>query len=243
MPALPSIPIVSVVGSRRSGKTTAVEALVRGLTAKGYRVTTVKHIHQPDFTIDTEARDTWRHAHAGAKIVVAVAAGELTTIKKVDTTKYTLSDITKNCEDNTDVIIVEGFRNLVAQDLTIPKVVTARTTEEIEEALRVFKPIVAFTGLVSKTEGAQLKIPTPLVDVIQEPRRLIEIVEKRIGPIIQKRRGSKETVIIDINGKMLPLNSYVQKVTRNVLFGIISTLKGATVNGDENVQITIRSPS
>jgi len=38
---------------------------------------------------------------------------------------------------------------------------------------------------------------------------------------------------------MLPLNPYVQKVTRNVLFGVISTLKGATIEGDENIFIKI----
>jgi len=241
MPAPLSIPMIAVAGSRRSGKTTTVEAIVKGLTRRGYRAATVKHIHDPDFTIDTKGKDTWRHAQAGAHTIVSVAAKELATIKKVDTTKYTIRDIAQNCEDNTDIIILEGFRDQLAQNLTIPKVVTIKNKEEIAEAMQTFKPILAFTGSVPKTETLGLKIP--YVDVKKEPEKLTEIIEKRVAPIIQKRRESKETLSININGKTLPLNPYVQKVTRNVLFAVVSTLKGAIVQGNENVQITITSQS
>jgi len=236
-----STPIIAVVGSRKSGKTTTVETIVRELAKKGYRTATVKHIHEPNFTIDAKGKDTWRHAQAGAHIIVGVAAKELATIKKADTTKYTLNDITKNCEDNTDIIILEGFRGIVAQDPTVPKIVTIKNKDEIMEATQVFKPILAFTGPISKTEMTILKIP--YVDVKKKPEKLVEIIEKRVAPIIQKRRESKETLTININGKMLPLNPYVQKVARNVLFAVVSTLKGATIKGDENVQITVTSPS
>ncbi len=241
MPAYLPIPIIAVVGSRKSGKTTTVEAIVRELTRKGYRIATIKHIHEPNFTIDAKGKDTWRHAQAGATITVGVSKKEFATIRKVDTTKYVLSDITQNCQDNTDIIVLEGFRGVVAQDLTVPKVVTAKNEDEIEEAVQVFKPILAFTGSVSKRETTDLKIP--VVDVKKEPEKLIEIIEKRVAPIIQKRRESKETLNININGKMLPLNQYVQKVTRNVLFAVISTLKGAAIKEDENVQINITSQS
>jgi len=237
MPTSLPIPIIAVVGSRKSGKTTTVESIVRELTKKGYRTATVKHIHEPNFTIDAKGKDTWRHAQAGAHIIVGIAAKELATIKKVDTTKYNLSNITQNCKDNTDIIILEGFRELVAQDLTVPKVVTAKNKEEIVEAVQVFKPILAFTGPISKTETTTLKIP--YANVKTKPEKLTEIIDKRVAPIIKKRRECRETLSIDINGKTLPLNPYVQKVTRNVLFALISTLKGATIKGDENVQITI----
>ncbi len=127
------MPIVAVVGSRKSGKTTAVEALVKGLTKKGYKVATVKHIPEPDFTIDTKGKDTWRHTKAGALITSSVAPNELAFIKKVDTTKYGLAEIVKHCEDEADIIILEGFRDLVAQKPLIPKVVTVKTLAEARE--------------------------------------------------------------------------------------------------------------
>ena len=82
--------ILAVVGSKNSGKTTTVELLVEGLTKNGHQVATVKRIHEPDFTIDTPGKDSWKHAKAGARTVVCVAPKEMTIIRKVDTTKISL---------------------------------------------------------------------------------------------------------------------------------------------------------
>ena len=114
--------IVSVIGSSESGKTTAVEALIKGLTKQGYMVASAKHIPEKEFTIDTEGKDTWRHAKAGASTVLSVAPNELSTIKKVDTTKYSLEQIVAEFPDEVDIIILEGFKALVGQDMTIPKI-------------------------------------------------------------------------------------------------------------------------
>jgi molybdopterin-guanine dinucleotide biosynthesis protein B len=236
-----SIPIIAVVGSRHSGKTTTTEAIVKGLTKKGYQVATAKHIHQPDFTIDTKGRDTWKHTQAGAQTTIAVAQNELTTITKTDTTKLTLKDITRNIPNNTEIIIIEGFRGLTAQDPTIPKIVTAKNKTEINEAQHVFKPILAFSTPLPKQKTDTTK--TPEINVLKEPEKLINIIDQRTSPIIKKRRETQEAVNIEINGETLPLNPYVQKVTRNVLLGIISTLKGTNIKGNENIQITITNPN
>ena len=105
--------IIAVVGSSNSGKTTAVEALIRGLTKNGYSVASAKRIPEPEFTIDQEGKDTWRHAKAGASTVLSVAPKELTAIKKVDTTEYSLEQIIDEFEDEVDIIILEGFKRLV----------------------------------------------------------------------------------------------------------------------------------
>ena len=236
-----SIPVVAVVGSRHSGKTATTEIIVKGLVKKGYRVATAKHIHGSDFTIDTERRDTWRHAKAGAHMTIAVAAEELTTIRKVDTTRLSLCDITKDCEDNTDAMIIEGFRGLVAKDPAVPKIVTVKNGVEISEATRFFKPILAFAGEILETEKEESKIP--VVSVAKQSRNLIAIIDKRISPIIAKRRETVASMSIEINCRQLQLNHYVQKVTRNVLLAILSTLKGAELEGNENIQIRIISPN
>jgi molybdopterin-guanine dinucleotide biosynthesis protein MobB len=231
------VPVIAVVGSRKSGKTTTVESITAELTKRDYRVATVKHINEPNFTINPAGKDTWRHAEAGAHITIGVAQKELAIVKRTDTTKLSLNDITQNIGNDTDIIITEGFRNLVKQDQTIPKIVSVKNKKEIEEATQTFKPILAFTGSITKTETVGLKIP--YVDVQKEPSKLTEIIEKRVKPIIEKRREAKETLTININNKVLPLNPYVQKVTRNVLLAIISTLKGATIRGNENITITL----
>lgn len=234
------IPIIAVVGSRKSGKTTTVEAITKELTRRNYRVATVKHINEPNFTINPEGKDTWRHAEAGARLTIGVAQKELAIVKKTDTTKLSLNDITQYIGDDTDIIVTEGFRNLVKQDPTIPKIVSVKNKKEIEETTQTFKPILAFTGTIPKTETTGVRIP--YVDVQQEPEKLADIIEKRVKPIIEKRREAKESLTVNINNTMIPMNPYVQKVTRNVLLAIISTLKGATIKGNENITITLHQP-
>jgi molybdopterin-guanine dinucleotide biosynthesis protein MobB len=234
------MPIIAVVGSRESGKTTAIEALVKGLTRKGYKVATVKHIPEPDFTIDTKGKDTWRHTRAGACITLSVAPNELAFIKKVDTTKYGLTEIVKHCEDDADIVILEGFRDLVAQDPLVPKVVAAKTMDEVEENSKYFKPIIAFVGSISAKPKS---LHVPYVDSLQKPEKLAEIVENKIKPMIKKEEKLKAAIKITIDGKPLPLNLFVQKIMRAVVLSMVSTLKDASIKGDENVFIAITSPS
>jgi molybdopterin-guanine dinucleotide biosynthesis protein MobB len=231
------MPIVSVVGSRQSGKTATVEVLTRGLTEKRYRVATAKHIPEADFTIDTKKKDTWRHAQAGANIVFSVAPKELTVIRKIDTAKLDLDFLVQQCENEADVIIIEGFKKLVAKNQLIPKIVTIKNTAEFAETQRAFEPILAFAA-PSNLRAKESKIPT--VDALQEPEKLVEIVDKRIGPIIMKRKTLKDELNIRLNERILLLNPFVQQYVRNVVLAMLSELKTAKIKGDENVSIRIK---
>jgi len=234
------MPIIAVVGSKKSGKTTAIETLVQGLTKRGYTVATVKHVPEPDFTMDTKGKDTWRHAKAGAKAIISVAPNELTVIKKADTTKYSLNQIIKNCEDDAEIIILEGFRKLIGQDPTIPKIVTVKTTDEILEASKYFKPILTFVGSIS-TETNKLKIP--YVNMLKEQEKLADLVNEKIAALVEKKRKHKEKIKIQVDEHVLPLNPFVQKIMRNTILGMISTLKDASIKGEEDISIIVKSGS
>ncbi|MFB0514196.1 MAG: hypothetical protein ACETVQ_01320, partial [Candidatus Bathyarchaeia archaeon] len=159
-------------------------------------------------------------------------------IKKVDTTEYGLTEIVKHCEDEADIIILEGFRDLVTQNPLIPKVVAVKTIEETKESSKYFKPIIAFVGAIpAKPKGLRI----PYVDALQKPEKLVEIVENKIKPMIKKEK--KAAIKIKIDGKPLPLNLFVQKIMRTVVLSMVSTLKDIKIKGDENVLITITSPS
>jgi molybdopterin-guanine dinucleotide biosynthesis protein MobB len=161
-----------VIGGKHSGKTTAVEALVKGLVKRGYKVATVKHVSQKDFTMDTEGKDTWRHAKAGAIITTTVAANEIATIRKGDTSDYRINDIIKTFENEVDTVIFEGFRKLVKEE-KILKIVAVKNKEEALKASEQFKPIIAFVGPFS-TEKLNLK--APYIDVLKNPDKLTSTV-------------------------------------------------------------------
>ncbi len=173
--------IIAVIGSKKSGKTTTIEALVKGLTKRGHRVATIKHVPEKGFTIDREGKDTWRHAKAGAQTVMVVAPKELAIIEKTDTAKLGLREIIDKCPNDTDIIILEGFRNLVESKPRVHKIVVVRTSEEAIEALKRFKPIIAFTGATS----IQKKIGITVIDVLKDPERLVDIVERTLHTHVQ----------------------------------------------------------
>ncbi|MFQ5887918.1 MAG: molybdopterin-guanine dinucleotide biosynthesis protein B, partial [Candidatus Hydrothermarchaeales archaeon] len=118
--------ILAVVGrGRKSGKTTTVECLVRELTSRGYKVGTIKHIHEEDFTIDTEGKDTWRHTKAGAKIVVSAAPKEVCAIKKLYGRDRFKEAVHMLEGESLDYIIVEGNPKI-----TMPLILAVCTKED-----------------------------------------------------------------------------------------------------------------
>lgn len=102
------IPIVSIVGKSDSGKTTLMEKLIPELKNRGYRVATIKHdIH--GFDIDKEGKDTWRHAKAGADVVVISSPDKLAMIKGIDG-EYALDKIESTIIKDVDIILTEGYK-------------------------------------------------------------------------------------------------------------------------------------
>jgi molybdopterin-guanine dinucleotide biosynthesis protein MobB len=168
--------VIAVVGGKHSGKTTTIEALTRELTKRGYKIAVIKHIPEPNFTIDTVGKDTWRFAKSGAKTIISVASNEIAVIEKINENNFSLENILKKCEDN-DIVFIEGFRKFIDKKRGIQKIVVVKSEEEALEALKYFKPILVFTGPYS-TENLNLKVPC--VDVLKNPEKLTNIVEKTV---------------------------------------------------------------
>src|SRR3990170_4407238 len=77
------IPIVSIVGTSDSGKTTLLEKLIPELIKKGYRVATIKHdVH--GFDVDREGKDSWRHKKAGARTTIISSPEKIAVISDTD---------------------------------------------------------------------------------------------------------------------------------------------------------------
>jgi molybdopterin-guanine dinucleotide biosynthesis protein MobB len=165
--------VIGVVGGKKSGKTTTIEILTKELTKRGYKIAAAKHVPESNFTIDTVGKDTWRYTQSGAKIVVAASANEIATIEK-NPGDLPLKEILQRVED-IDIVFLEGFRKLLAEDKSINKIVVAKSAQDIEEAIEVFEPILAFTGPYIPGK-ANLKIP--YIDVLKHGKKIADLLEK-----------------------------------------------------------------
>ena len=230
--------IVAVAGSSNSGKTTAIEVLIKGLTKRGYTIASAKHIpNHPEFTIDTEGKDTWRYAKAGATSVLSVAPKELTVIKKIDTTEYSLEQIIAETLDEADIILLEGFKGLVEQDTSIPKLVAVKAVNEIEASPERYKNILAF---VTPIPNGEVETKIPFIDAQKEPEKLVDLVDSKVAFLVEKKRKREEKITIQIDEKFVPLGDFVQDIIRNAVLAMVSSLKGVKIKGEEKLSIVVK---
>ncbi|MEM4970936.1 MAG: molybdopterin-guanine dinucleotide biosynthesis protein MobB [Sulfolobales archaeon] len=108
--------VIHVIGSRDSGKTSAIVEALKHLSAMGYKVAVIKHTHH---SVDTPFKDTWRYIHnGGALISVAVKdLGEEIAIfidgnRGGDAAREVLSKII----ESVDLVIVEGYSGVYLGD-------------------------------------------------------------------------------------------------------------------------------
>lgn len=156
------IPIISVVGKSNVGKTTLLEKLLPELKKRGYRVATIKHdVH--GFSIDQPGKDTWKHARAGADIVVISSFEKMATIEKVDRER-TLDEIGAKLK-NVDIIITEGYKR---QDK--PKIEVHRA--EVSDTLLCEKE-----ELLALATDTSFNMGVPEFD-LDDSSGLVDLIEK-----------------------------------------------------------------
>ncbi|SFS58792.1 molybdopterin-guanine dinucleotide biosynthesis protein B [Marininema halotolerans] len=97
--------VLQLVGHSGSGKTTLITQLVENLTAKGYRVGTIKHHHR-ELEMDTVGKDSWSHRKAGATLVSLVGQNQ-TAIYYPFT--YSLTEVLVHYQ-SMDLVLVEGYK-------------------------------------------------------------------------------------------------------------------------------------
>ena len=107
--------VIGFYGLSNSGKTNLITDLVEKLSNMDLNVVTVKKTDKK-ISVDQKGKDTWKHAKAGAKIVVFSSPVETSfMIKQKMNTNFIIDSIKKI--GNFDFIFIEG-----CNDINIPKI-------------------------------------------------------------------------------------------------------------------------
>jgi len=170
------VPTLALISSGRgSGKTKVAEALIRGLTNSGLKVAAAKHISGSRFTIDASGTDTRRLAEAGAQEVVAVTPAEIVNILKADTSELSLEALVKLFKP-ADLIVLEGFKNLVLQREDVATIIVSSGAAEALNLVKTARrPVAVITGEADSEEPKLRETGTPLLHFPQEATRLVEL--------------------------------------------------------------------
>jgi molybdopterin-guanine dinucleotide biosynthesis protein B len=169
--------VVSVIGTKKSGKTTTTENLITELTIRGYRVAAIKHVpERENFTIDTPGKDTFRYAAHGAKTIIVVSANEIATIEKLSAELVPFHDLIEKCSGN-DIVLVEGLKQTVAKKPDIPKIAVVKTEEEAKKAQQAYTPVIAFSGPYNTSK---LISSIPYINGLENPEKLADLIEEKV---------------------------------------------------------------
>ncbi|MDB5393129.1 MAG: mobB [Rhodospirillales bacterium] len=102
--------LVGLAGWSGSGKTTLIAKLIPVLTARGLKVSTVKHAHHA-FNIDQPGKDSWLHRQAGATEVIVSSANRFALIHELrGAAEPSLEELLSRLSP-ADLVIIEGFRH------------------------------------------------------------------------------------------------------------------------------------
>ncbi len=102
------IPVVSIVGQSKTGKTTLIERLIPTLKERGIDIAVIKH-HHLDFEVDIPGKDTHRFKQAGAKITVIASPVKLAMVTSLEKDPKPGEIISQYIKD-VDLIIIEGYK-------------------------------------------------------------------------------------------------------------------------------------
>ncbi|MEP3525373.1 MAG: molybdopterin-guanine dinucleotide biosynthesis protein B [Hyphomicrobiales bacterium] len=121
--------VFGVTGWKNSGKTTLVCELVSEITARGYRVSTVKHAHKT-FEMDHEGRDSYRHRESGATEVAISSQNRWAIVHELrGDEEPALGEMLKRLSP-VDLVIIEGYKREPHPKIECRRV-EARSREEI----------------------------------------------------------------------------------------------------------------
>jgi molybdopterin-guanine dinucleotide biosynthesis protein MobB len=124
--------VISVVGTKKTGKTTLVAALVASLAKHG-KVGTIKNMAGHD----VDRGDTKRHFDAGADVVIGLGEARLKVTRERGDLESALAELET---EGVDFCVVEGFKHstlpkIVMGDIEVTNVVRRVMLAQVDEAM------------------------------------------------------------------------------------------------------------
>lgn len=149
--------IYGVIGWKNSGKTSLMERLVAEITARGFTVSTVKHVHH-DVDLDHPGKDSFRHRAAGASEVVLASAHRFALMREHRGPEPELPAILARMAP-VDLVLVEGYKRDAH-----PKVEVWRA-DTGQALIQPGDPLVRAVATDAAPESFPAPLPVPVLDL------------------------------------------------------------------------------
>ena len=160
--------IFGIAGYSGSGKTTLIEKLIPVFTARGLRVSLIKHAHHT-FDVDQPGKDSFRHRHAGCTEVLVTSSRRWALMHELrGAAEPTLKEQMERLS-LCDLLLVEGFKHE-----PIPKLEVYRA--EVGESM--IHP--HDSNIIAIASDAKVDSQLPQLD-LNAPEAIAAFVLKHVG--------------------------------------------------------------
>lgn len=212
--------ILSIVGRSKVGKTTFLEKLVPEIKNRGYRVGTIKHDAHDHFEIDHEGKDTWRHREAGAQ-VVAISSPTRFAFTKMVESELNVDAMVATYFTEEDLVLTEGYKSGNKAKIEICR-------KEIQS-----EPLCSHADrLVAVVSDFAVAVDVPLFE-LEDVSGVADFIEERF-----LKRTAEANVVLRLDGKKIPMKSFVRDFVLGGILGMIANLRG--YDDPAQVDISIR---
>jgi molybdopterin-guanine dinucleotide biosynthesis protein B len=230
--------ILGIYGHSNSGKTTLVARLIDSLKGMDYKVGSLKHIQEPNFTIDTENTDTWKHTQAGSEIVVGHSENEAAFLVNRKLNSKKVADTLNKIMD-LDILVVEGF-----WDEDIPKILLGDGKKKKNTVLKYkdnFDEVLKYAIHGIEVERIEKKLPA--LDCakcgFQTCKEMAAAIHKNENSFDDCYYFSKMKVSLEVDGREIPMGKFAKEIMKGTIAGMISSLK--EVEEGKDIRIEIKS--
>lgn len=224
---------IGIIGYKKSGKTTLVVSLAKALQKKGYRIAMIKHTSEP---LDHGHSDSGRFMEISSQVAV-ISPENTSIILRENNLKKIYSFF------SVDFILIEGFKKAK----NYPKIVCLRNKEEeneLSDGLILFKASMDH----SLKENRVVDYSITNHQDIEEMANQIEtrgflLPDVNCGDcgyqncyglaqaIVKGLASDKDCIYsqkdikITVNKKEVFLNSFLSKLYKDIIYGMLSPLK------------------
>lgn len=125
--------VLGISGWSGAGKTTLLAELIPLLTARGVKVSTIKHAHH-EFDVDKPGKDSYRHREAGASEVLISSAKRYAIMHEHrGAPEPTLDELLTRLSP-VDLVLVEGFKKSSHAKIEVWRATVGKSMLQTEDA-------------------------------------------------------------------------------------------------------------
>jgi molybdopterin-guanine dinucleotide biosynthesis adapter protein len=160
--------IFGFAGYSGSGKTTLIEQLIPLLTARGLKVSLIKHAHHT-FDVDTPGKDSYRHRHAGCTEVLVTSSRRWVLMHELrGAAEPDLNEQLMHLSP-CDLVLVEGFKHEHIAKIEVYRAAVGEPLLHPHDA-----------NIVAVASDAKLETTLPLLD-LNQPAQIAAFLLEHLG--------------------------------------------------------------